>query len=154
MSADIIDGKKIAGKIKDEIKIQIQNFNDKPGLAVVLAGDDDASKIYVKNKEKDCNEIGFYSEVHKFENDVTEKELLNLIDKLNNSDEIHGIIVQLPLPEHIDEEAVLNAIIPEKDVDGFTYVNAGKLFKGNNGLLSCTPAGCIELIKRDRKSVV
>ncbi|MBP7792556.1 MAG: bifunctional methylenetetrahydrofolate dehydrogenase/methenyltetrahydrofolate cyclohydrolase FolD [Candidatus Goldbacteria bacterium] len=147
MSANIIDGKKLAQKIKDEIKIQIWNFNDKPGLAVVLAGDDEASKIYVKNKEKDCNEIGFYSEVHKFDNDVTEEELLNLIDKLNNSDKIHGIIVQLPLPEHINEVTVLNAIIPEKDVDGFTYINAGKLFTGNNGLLPCTPAGCIELIK-------
>jgi methylenetetrahydrofolate dehydrogenase (NADP+)/methenyltetrahydrofolate cyclohydrolase len=147
MNAKIIDGKTIAAKIRDDIKNKIINFKQKPGLAVILVGDDNASKIYVKNKEKDCQEIGFYSEVHKLSENTSEKELLDLIHKLNISDKIHGIIVQLPLPDHINEEIVINAILPEKDVDGFTYINAGKLFTGNNGLLPCTPAGCIELIK-------
>lgn len=147
MSAKIIDGKTIAQKIREDIKNKIQEFKEKPGLAVVLVGDDEASKIYVKNKEKDCQEIGFYSEVHKLPANTSETELINLIKNLNISDKIHGIIVQLPLPDHIKEETVINTILPEKDVDGFTYINAGKLFTGNNGLLPCTPAGCIELIK-------
>ena len=147
MNANIIDGKLIAQKIKDEIKIKILDLKEKPGLAVILVGEDDASKIYVKNKEKDCNEIGFYSEVYKLNENTSNGELINLIKDLNNSDKIHGIIVQLPLPEHIKEEVVINTISPEKDVDGFTYINAGKLFTGNNGLRPCTPAGCIELIK-------
>ncbi len=147
MAANIIDGKEIARQIREKIKNKIQAFKIKPGLAVILVGDDEASKIYVKNKEKDCNEIGFYSEVHKLEENVSEDKLINLIKHLNNSDKIHGIIVQLPLPDHIKEETVINTILPEKDVDGFTYINAGKLFTGNNGLLPCTPAGCIELIK-------
>lgn len=147
MNAKIIDGKMIAAKIREEIKNKIIKFKQKPGLAVILVGNDEASKIYVKNKEKDCQEIGFYSEVHELPENTSEKELLDLIHKLNISDKIHGIIVQLPLPDHINEEIVINAILPEKDVDGFTYINAGKLFTGNNGLLPCTPAGCIELIK-------
>jgi len=148
MTSNIIDGKKIAQEIRDEIKNKIKDFKQKPGLAVVLVGEDEASKIYVKNKEKDCQEIGFYSEVHRLPEKTTENELLDLINNLNNSKKIHGIIVQLPLPDHIKEELVINSILPEKDVDGFTYINAGKLLTGNNGLLPCTPAGCIELIKR------
>lgn len=147
MTAKIIDGKAIAQRIREDIKNKIKEYKQKPGLAVILAGEDEASKIYVKNKEKDCQEIGFYSEIHKLNKNISEKELINLINKLNISDKIHGIIVQLPLPEHIKEETVINTILPEKDVDGFTYINAGKLFTGNNGLLPCTPAGCVELIK-------
>lgn len=147
MSAKIIDGKIIAQKIREDIKNKIQEFKEKPGLAVVLVGEDEASKIYVKNKEKDCQEIGFYSEVHKLHTNTSETELINLIKNLNLSDKIHGIIVQLPLPPHIRKEIIINTILPEKDVDGFTYLNAGKLFTDNNGLLPCTPTGCIELIK-------
>ncbi|MCX8094075.1 MAG: bifunctional methylenetetrahydrofolate dehydrogenase/methenyltetrahydrofolate cyclohydrolase FolD [Candidatus Goldbacteria bacterium] len=147
MTAKIIDGKTIAQKIREKIKNEIKEFKQKPGLAVILVGNDEASNIYVKNKEKDCQEIGFYSEIHKLPEDISEEKIKELINKLNNSDKIHGIIVQLPLPNHIKEETVINTILPEKDVDGFTYINAGKLFTGNKGLLPCTPAGCIELIK-------
>jgi len=127
--------------------LEIASFSEKPGLAVVLVGDDQPSQVYVKNKEKDCQEIGFYSEVHRLPESTKEGELVDLVMNLNDKKEIHGIIVQLPLPKHINEEAAINAIHPLKDVDGFTYNSAGRLFKGTKGLVACTPAGCIEMLK-------
>lgn len=144
--ATILDGKKEAEKIRIKLKEKIANLKEKPGLAVVMAGDNPASKIYVSNKEKDCKEIGFYSEIHKLPENVEEKEIADLIDKLNNNKKIHGIIVQLPLPQHLNSTKITNLISPEKDVDGFTFVNMGKLLTGKPGFIACTPKGCMHLI--------
>lgn len=119
-----------------------------PGLAVVLVGEDPASQVYVRNKEKACHDLGFYSEVHRLPSDTSEEDLLALVDKLNRQMSINGILVQLPLPGHIDEKKVINAIAVEKDVDGFHPVNVGNLVIGDDSLLPCTPAGVIEMIKR------
>ncbi len=144
--AEIIDGKKLAAKIKDDIRLETSKMEKKPGLAVILAGNDPGSVVYVKNKEKDALEVGFHSEVHRLAEDVSEQEVLDLIKKLNEDAAIHGILVQLPLPGGMDEDKVTNSVAPEKDVDGFTYENAGKLVTGADGLTACTPAGCIEMI--------
>ncbi|QAY66242.1 bifunctional methylenetetrahydrofolate dehydrogenase/methenyltetrahydrofolate cyclohydrolase FolD [Paenibacillus protaetiae] len=151
MSAQIIEGKKISDMIREEIKAETAELLAKgivPGLAVVLVGDDPASKVYVGSKEKACVQLGFYSEVHRLAEHTTEQELLALIDKLNNQDTINGILVQLPLPKHINEKAVIDAIRVEKDVDGFHPQSVGNLSIGDDSLLPCTPAGVIELIKR------
>ncbi|MFD1955851.1 bifunctional methylenetetrahydrofolate dehydrogenase/methenyltetrahydrofolate cyclohydrolase FolD [Paenibacillus thailandensis] len=151
MSAQVIEGKKISDQIREEIKAEASRLIAKgivPGLAVVLVGDDPASKVYVGSKEKACQQLGFYSEVHRLPAETTEAELLALIDKLNNQESIHGILVQLPLPKHINEKAVIDAIRVEKDVDGFHPQSVGNLVIGDDSLLPCTPAGVIELIKR------
>ncbi len=147
MSAKIINGKEIAQDIKEGLKKRVQALPMTPGLAVVLVGDDPASQVYVRNKEKACQEVGFYSEVHRLAEDTSEQELLDLIEQLNNNPKIHGILVQLPLPKHIDERKVINQILPTKDVDGFHPINAGALLIGEKGLKPCTPKGCIRLIK-------
>lgn len=145
--ANLIDGKALAAKIKAEIRDKIGHYPDKPGLAVVLVGEDPASKVYVGAKEKDCQEIGYRSEVHRIGAGVTEDELIDFVKKLNARKDIHGILVQLPLPKHLNEVKVINTIHHLKDVDGFTFVNAGKLLSGTPGLVACTPKGCIEMIK-------
>ncbi len=149
--AVILDGKQIAEKIRQEIKTETQKViadnNKKPGLAVVIVGEDPASSIYVRNKEKAANEVGFFSVVERLEDTVTQEELLQVVKRLNQNDEIHGILVQLPLPKHIDEKEIINAIDYRKDVDGFHPLNAGALMVGDKGLVSCTPKGCIRLIK-------
>lgn len=151
MSAPIINGKQVSedirGALREEVeRLQKQGFT--PGLAVVLVGEDPASQVYVRNKEKACHDLGYYSEVHRLEENTSEQDLLALVDKLNNQQNIHGILVQLPLPKHINEKAVIDAIAVEKDVDGFHPVNVGNLVIGDDSLLPCTPAGVIELIKR------
>lgn len=149
--AKIIDGKGIAKEIREDIKAQVEELKKEgkqPGLAVVLVGADPASATYVKFKERACKEVGMYSEVHKLPEETTEKELLELIDQLNNDDKIHGILVQLPLPDHIEEKKVIDRIGPEKDVDGFHPINVGELFTNTARFVACTPRGCIELIKR------
>ncbi|MFF2482058.1 bifunctional methylenetetrahydrofolate dehydrogenase/methenyltetrahydrofolate cyclohydrolase FolD [Paenibacillus sp. NPDC058071] len=151
MSAQIIEGKKISDEIREEIKKETAELKERgivPGLAVVLVGEDPASKVYVGSKEKACQQLGFYSEVHRLPAETTEQELLAVIDKLNNQDSINGILVQLPLPKHINEKAVIDAIHVDKDVDGFHPESVGNLVIGNDSLLPCTPAGVIELIKR------
>lgn len=151
MTADIISGKAISGDIRGNIAQEVQMLTSKgfrPGLAVVLVGEDPASQVYVRNKEKACHDLGFYSEVHRMSDSSSEGDVLALVDKLNRQNNIHGILVQLPLPKHIDEKAVLNAIAVEKDVDGFHPINVGNLVIGDDSLLPCTPAGVIELIKR------
>ena len=128
MAAKIIDGKAIAREIRAELKAEVEALKAKgvtPGLAVILVGDDPASQTYVRNKEKACKEIGLYSEVHRLPATTSQAELLSLVEELNAKEDIHGILVQLPLPDHIDGDAVLNAIKPEKDVDGFHPVNMG-----------------------------
>ena len=150
MSAKIIDGNKIAETIRSELSQEIQALkqdqNVTPGLAVVLVGDNPASKVYVRNKNRSCHDIGIYSEQHDLSAETPEKELLDLIGKLNADDKIHGILVQLPLPDHIDENKVINAILPEKDVDGFHPVNLGKLMIGEPGFLPCTPYGIQKML--------
>ncbi|MET3210609.1 UNVERIFIED_CONTAM: methylenetetrahydrofolate dehydrogenase (NADP+)/methenyltetrahydrofolate cyclohydrolase [Paenibacillus sp. PvR008] len=151
MSATIIDGKQISKDIREGIKqevVRLKEHNFQPGLAVVLVGEDPASQVYVRNKEKACHDLGYYSEVHRLTADTSQEALLELVDKLNHQNNIHGILVQLPLPKHILEKAVIDAIAVEKDVDGFHPVNVGNLVIGDDSLLPCTPAGVIELIKR------
>ncbi|MBB6675232.1 bifunctional methylenetetrahydrofolate dehydrogenase/methenyltetrahydrofolate cyclohydrolase FolD [Cohnella nanjingensis] len=151
MSAQIIDGKRISDTIREEIKGEVARLRDKdvrPGLAVVLVGEDAASQVYVRNKAKACEDLGFYSEVHRLPASTSQDELLALIDRLNAQASIHGILVQLPLPGHIQEKAVIDAISVDKDVDGFHPVSVGNLMIGDEALLPCTPSGVIELLKR------
>lgn len=151
MTAEIISGKMVSEEIRGTISQEVQELLSKgvrPGLAVVLVGEDPASHVYVRNKEKACHDLGFYSEVHRLPETASQEEILILVDKLNAQENIHGILVQLPLPKHIDEKAVINAIAVEKDVDGFHPINVGNLVIGDDSLLPCTPAGVIELIKR------
>jgi len=151
MTAPIINGKQISEEIRKDLREEVEQLAKqgfKPGLAVVLVGEDPASQVYVRNKEKACHELGYYSEVHRLSTETSQEELLALVDKLNRQSNIHGILVQLPLPKHIDEKAVIDAISAEKDVDGFHPVNVGNLMIGDDSLLPCTPAGVIELIKR------
>jgi methylenetetrahydrofolate dehydrogenase (NADP+)/methenyltetrahydrofolate cyclohydrolase len=151
MARQVINGKQIVGEIREQIKQEVAELKARgivPGLAVVLVGDDPASAVYVRNKAKACENAGIYSEVHRLPGDTEEKQLLELVDKLNRDPRIHGILVQLPLPKHISEDAVIDAIAVEKDVDGFHPVNTGNLMIGKPGMLPCTPAGIIEIIKR------
>ncbi|MGP0585752.1 bifunctional methylenetetrahydrofolate dehydrogenase/methenyltetrahydrofolate cyclohydrolase FolD [Paenibacillus timonensis] len=151
MTAPIINGKQISEEIRKDLREEVERLAKqgfKPGLAVVLVGEDPASQVYVRNKEKACHELGYYSEVHRLSAETSQEGLLALVDKLNRQSNIHGILVQLPLPKHIDEKAVIDAISAEKDVDGFHPVNVGNLMIGDDSLLPCTPAGVIELIKR------
>lgn len=142
----VIDGKQIADEIKEKIKQEIQDYEKKPGLAVVLVGEDPASQVYVKFKERACNKIGFYSKKIVLPETTTEQELLDVVNKLNNDTKVHGILVQLPLPKQIDEKKIIDAINPDKDVDGFHVVNMGNLLVGKNTIISCTPKGIMELI--------
>lgn len=149
--ANIIAGKQISEQIRSEQANEVAELKAKgvvPGLAVVLVGEDPASKVYVGSKEKACLQLGIYSEVHRLPAGTTEEELLALIARLNAQASINGILVQLPLPAHINEKSVLDAISPEKDVDGFHPQSVGNLVIGDESLLPCTPAGVIELIKR------
>lgn len=146
----LIDGKEISKKIREELQIKINNLKDNgvlPGLAVIIVGDNPASKSYVGMKDKACKALGMHSELHSLKENVSEDELLKLIDKLNTDDKIHGILVQLPLPKHIEEKKVLKRITPEKDVDGFHPVNVGKLVVGEETLIPCTPHGIIKLLE-------
>lgn len=150
MAAKILNGKYVAEKIRHDLSIKVKNIKDKtgrvPGLAVVLVGDDPASKTYVSMKEKACKKVGIYSEVYKLKADAQEHELLKLIHQLNSDEKIDGILVQLPLPGHIDEKKIIDAIKPEKDVDGFHPVNIGKLLINEKGFIPCTPYGIIKLL--------
>jgi len=152
MSAKIISGTEIAKEIRVELKQEIAELKEKhgltPGLATVLVGDDPASKVYVGQKEKSCNNLGIYSKMINLPADASEEDLLKLVDELNNDSSIHGILVQLPLPKHINETRVLYAIDPDKDVDGFHPVNVGKMVIGEKCFLPCTPHGVLELIAR------
>ncbi|GMK37960.1 bifunctional protein FolD [Paenibacillus sp. CCS19] len=151
MTAQIINGKAISDMIREEVKAETDKLRQQgvvPGLAVVLVGEDPASKVYVGSKEKACIQLGFYSEVHRLSADTSEEDLLALIHKLNEQSSINGILVQLPLPKHINEKAVIDAISVDKDVDGFHPESVGNLVIGDDSLLPCTPAGVIELIKR------
>jgi len=153
----IIDGKKEAALLREEIKKEILLLKEKtkkaPGLSVILIGDYAPSQIYVKNKEKNSKEVGINSEVIKYPKDITEQEVLNKIKELNNNPEVSGILVQLPLPKHINKEKIINAIHPKKDVDGFNPINVGNLASGYDAIIPCTPLGCLYLIKKIEKNL-
>ena len=151
MSATLIDGKAISGQIKDELKEKCKALKDKGievTLAVILVGSDPASLVYVRNKKKACEYIGYNSLSYELPEDTTMEKLLGLIDELNNRSDVDGILVQMPLPKHMDEKKIINAIRPDKDVDGFHPMNVGALVVGDKGFVSCTPAGVIQLLKR------
>ena len=146
----ILDGKAVSLKVKESVKVradELKKFGVEPTLAVVLVGEDKASQTYVRAKEKACNEYGIKSVAHRLSENTTRNELLALINVLNLDDSIHGILVQLPLPKHIDTNVVLAAIDPRKDVDGFHAVNVGKLVSGLDGFVPCTPLGVMEILK-------
>jgi len=153
----IIDGKKEAALLREEIKKEILLLKEKtkkvPGLSVILIGDYAPSQIYVKNKEKNSKEVGINSDVIKYPKDITEQEVLNKIKELNNNPEVSGILVQLPLPKHINKEKIINAIHPKKDVDGFNPINVGNLASGYEAIIPCTPLGCLHLIKKIEKNL-
>jgi len=152
MTARILSGKDIAKEIRKELKVEIDELKAKhgitPGLAVVLVGEDPASQVYVRNKVRTCEKLGVRSIEHRFPADYPEADLLKLIDQMNEDPDIHGILVQLPLPKHIDEEKVLLRIRPDKDVDGFHPYNVGKMLIGNPDFLPCTPHGCQQILMR------
>ena len=150
--AQRIDGKLISEQVRADIAAETEAFAEKsgirPGLAVIIVGSDPASCVYVRNKEKGCEQVGFYSEKYELPEETTMEELLALVDRLNHDDKIHGILVQSPLPKHLNEEEVVLAIDPKKDVDAFHPYNVGKIMIGNYAFLPCTPAGVMELIRR------
>ena len=153
----IIDGKKEAEILREEVKKEIISIKNKtnrvPGLTVILIGDFAPSQIYVRNKEKNSKEVGINSNVIKYSKDVTEEEVLKKIKELNNNKDVSGILVQLPLPDQINKEKIINSIDPSKDVDGFNPVNVGNLASGYNGIIPCTPLGCLLLLKKIEKNL-
>jgi methylenetetrahydrofolate dehydrogenase (NADP+)/methenyltetrahydrofolate cyclohydrolase len=150
--AKIIDGKAISAEIRAEIKAEVvkraAEGKTLPGLAVIIVGEDPASQVYVRNKKKACEEVGFYSEVYELPADTKQEELNALVDKLNADEKIHGILCQLPLPKHLDENEVILRIDPKKDVDAFHPYNVGKIMIGDYDFLPCTPAGVMALLER------
>lgn len=156
VTAQTIDGKEVSIKKRIEIQANVQNLKKEgavPGLAVILVGNDDASRTYVANKQKACKELGIYSELTTFDSTVTQEKLLSKIYELNECKEIHGILVQLPLPEHLDEDEIINAISPMKDVDGFHPINVGKMVIGQDSLMPCTPSGVIVMLEENGISI-
>lgn len=150
MTATIIDGKAVSQKIKEQVKTRVENLKEQgviPGLAVVIIGEDSASHTYVKNKKKTCEALGMRSDLHQFADTLSEAELLSVIDGLNNDPEIHGILVQMPLPAQIDEFKVISAISPSKDVDGFHPISVGNMMIGKEAFLPCTPHGIMKLLE-------
>ena len=146
--AVLIDGKKISQEIKDEVRDEISEKGIQASLAVIIVGDDPASRVYVRNKKEACEYCGIRSLSYELPEETAEEELLALINKLNADDSVDGILVQLPLPDHINEDSIIEAIDPMKDVDGFSRRSVGALSIGTKGFVSCTPAGIIELLKR------
>ena len=150
MSAKILDGRVISAELKEKVAARVAALKERgvtPGLAVILVGNDPASEIYVRNKGKGCEETGMLSRTIRMNAETTQEELEAEIEKLNNDSAIHGILVQLPLPGHLDEQAALARIIPEKDVDGFHLVNAGRLATGAEGVIPCTPKGALYMLQ-------
>ncbi len=150
--AKIIDGKIVSASVKEEVAKETVTLKEKgvtPGLAVVIVGDDSASRVYVNNKKKACELVGFYSEEYALPAQTTQEELMELVNTLNNKKDINGILVQLPLPKHLDEKEIIEAIDPKKDVDAFHASNVGKIMIGDYDFLPCTPAGVMELLKSE-----
>ena len=149
----ILDGKKIKNEILDELKNEVSELTEKPNFVVIQVGDNPASNVYIKQKAKMAEYVGYGYKHLKLAEDITEKDLLNEIDILNKDKNVHGILVQMPLPEQIDTNKVQNAVLPEKDVDGLCDMNAGKLFHNKDALFSCTPYGVMEILKRYNISI-
>ena len=150
MAAKIIDGKLIASKVKEQVSIAVSDLNQKsifPGLATIIVGNDAASSIYVKNKRKSAKEVGIESFQYELSENIQEKELLELINELNLNSDVDGILVQLPLPKHINSDLIIDSIDVNKDVDGFNVINAGKTFIGRDSVIPCTPLGCLLMLK-------
>lgn len=151
MAAQLLDGKTMSNELREKLALRVENLKARgvtPGLAVILVGEDPASQIYVKNKGLGCAQVGMHSVTIRLPETTTQQELETQIDQLNGDAAIHGILVQLPLPAGLDEAAALARIAPEKDVDGFHVVNAGKLFTGQKGVVACTPKGAMKMIRR------
>ena len=156
MAAKLINGKEISGEIRENLKEEVALLLEqgiKPGLAVILVGDNQASRTYVTSKQKSCQDIGMESLLIEFPVDVPESILLEKIEQLNNDDQMHGILVQLPLPNHISEEKVIETISPDKDVDGFHPINIGKMMTGQDTFLPCTPFGVLEMLKHEQITI-
>lgn len=150
MAANIIDGKAISEQLREGMKVEVAQMTAqgmKPCLAVIIVGEDPASKVYVRNKERACKQLGMDSILLRLPEETTQQELIERVDALNNDKSVNGILVQLPLPKDIDEAEILRRISPEKDVDGFHAVNAGRLMQGEKCTVACTPAGCLDLIR-------
>lgn len=150
MTAQIIDGKALSAQLRSEVAQRAAALTvqgTKPGLAVILVGDNQASQVYVRNKVKACEDVGFHSVLEKYDASMTEAELLARVEALNNDPSIHGILVQLPLPKHIDDHKVIETISPSKDVDGFHVASAGALMVGEVGFKACTPYGCMKMLE-------
>ena len=150
MVAKIIDGKLIASKVKEQVSVAVSDLNQKsifPGLATIIVGNDAASSIYVKNKRKSAKEVGIKSFQYELSENIQEKELLELINELNLNSDVDGILVQLPLPKHINSDLIIDSIDVNKDVDGFNVINAGKTFIGRDSVIPCTPLGCLLMLK-------
>ncbi len=150
MMSKIISGKEVSAQVKDAIRIQVSELKEKNisiGLAVIIVGNNEASRVYVNGKKKDCEEVGIESYEYALPENTTQEELMDLVQKLNSDDRIDGILCQLPIPKHLDEKEVLNAISPEKDVDAFHPINVGRIMIGDYNFLPCTPAGVMEMIK-------
>ncbi|AMM93807.1 bifunctional methylenetetrahydrofolate dehydrogenase/methenyltetrahydrofolate cyclohydrolase FolD [Peribacillus simplex] len=150
MSAQIINGKEIAESVRQEMSKEVQQLREKnivPGLAVILVGDNQASQTYVRHKQKACEDLGMHSVLIKKPAELSQEELIQSIDELNQDDSIHGILVQLPLPGHIQEKAIIEAISPEKDVDGFHPINIGRMMTGQDAFLPCTPYGVMVMLE-------
>ena len=151
MSAQLLDGKKVAASIREEVKAEVAALRERgvvPKLSVILAGDDPASVVYARSKEKSCNNIGIEFELFTLPGSAPEEEVLALLDKLNKDDSVHGIMIELPLPKHMDKKKVLEAVLPIKDVDGVHPINRGYILSGGDGLFPATPQSCIELMLR------
>ena len=150
MSAIRMDGKMVSAKVRGSILEEVNKLKEqgvRPGLAVIIVGEDPASQVYVRNKERACEECGFYSEKYALPEETTQEQLLELIEELNHNPRIDGILCQLPVPKHVDDQAIIDAISPEKDVDAFHPVNVGKIMVGNFDFLPCTPAGVMQLLE-------
>lgn len=150
---EIINGKEIASEIRKKLKEEIREKKLKPGLAIIMVGNNPASEIYVRNKRKACAEIGIKEELYQYDENISEKEIINCIIKLNNEDNINGIIVQSPLPKHLDEDKIMNYILPEKDVDGFGISSLGYLASNEEKFISATPYGIIKLLEHENISL-
>ena len=156
MTAQIIDGKQVAADMRAELKEEVAKLKEQgivPGLGVILVGEDPASKSYVTAKERTCEELGIYSDDNRLPEDATQEDLMALVEKMNKDPKINGILVQLPLPKHLNEAEVLLAIDPDKDVDGFHPMNVGKMMVGEKAFLPCTPHGVIQLLLRSGVSI-
>ena len=147
MSAELLDGSRLAKRVRSQIRRKLKKLTFIPGLAVIQVGDDPASTLYIKHKQRDCEKVHFHSEVHRLPADITQATLIEQIDTLNARPDIHGMLVQMPLPAHIDKEAVIDTIAPQKDADGLNPVNLGNLLINREGVTPCTPTGIIRLIE-------